>query len=88
MKIATHLSANVSTYAQRARFIFLTGKNMAASSELISQIVAHVHTGNHIKPQRVKMCIQMRAGRKGQTTNVVTWGSLDKNWLEEKQRLV
>ena len=35
MKIATHHSAS----GPRARFIFSTGKNMAAPSELISQLV-------------------------------------------------
>ena len=64
MKIATHLSANVSTYALCARFIFLTGKNIAAFSELISQMVTYLNAGSHIKTWRVKMRMQMRAGRK------------------------
>ena len=92
MKIATHLSANVSAYAPCARFIFLTGKNMAALSEHISQMVMYLHTGSHIKPRRVKMHMQMKAGRKEHKTTIVTWSffafALDKNWLEEKQQSV
>ena len=57
MKIATHLSANISAYAPRARFIFLTGKNMAAPSKLILQMVMYLHAGSHVKPQRVKIHI-------------------------------
>ena len=67
MKIATHLSANVRTYATRARFIFSTGKNMATPSEHILQMVTYFHAGSHIKPWRVEM--QMRAGRKGHKNN-------------------
>ena len=51
MKIDTHLSTNVSAYDLCARFIFLTGKNIAALSELISQMVSYLHAGSHIKPQ-------------------------------------
>ena len=69
MKTATHLSANVSAYALHARFIFWTGKNMVALSKLISQIVTYLHTGSHVKPRRVKMCMQMRAGRKEHKNN-------------------
>ena len=92
MKIATHLSANVSIYAQHARFIFSTRKNMAAHIELISQMVTYLHTGSHIKPGRVKIHMQMKAGRKGHKNNkrwllCVLFAS-DKNWLEGKQRSV
>ena len=69
MKIATHLSANVSTYALHARFIFSTRKNMAAPSELILQIVTYLFAGSHVKPRRVKISMQMRAGRKGHKDN-------------------
>ncbi len=65
LKIATHLSVNISAYALRARFIFSIGKNIAALSELISQMVKYLHASSHVKPQRVKMHMQMRAGRKG-----------------------
>ena len=80
MKIAPHLSA---------RFIFLIGKNMAALSELISQMVTYLHTGSHTKSRRVKMCMQMRVGRKEHKNNEHHHlGSfsfvLDKNWFEEK----
>ena len=61
VKITTHLSANISAYASHVRFIFLTGKNMAALSELLLQMVMHLHSGSHIKPRRVKMRMQMRA---------------------------
>ena len=72
MKIATHLNANVSAYALCARFIFLTGKNMAALSKLISQMVMYLHASSHVKPQRVKMRMQMRQGRNIKTMNIVT----------------
>ena len=65
MKTATHLS----TYALRARFIFSAEKNMAAPSELISQMITYLHAGSHIKPWRAKICMQMRAGRKGHKNN-------------------
>ena len=60
MKIATHLSTNVSAYAPRVRFIFSTGKNMATSSELISQMVMYLHSGSHIKSRRVNEGRQKR----------------------------
>ena len=44
-------------------------KNIAALSELILQMVMHLHAGSHIKPWRVKMCMQIRAGRKGHKKN-------------------
>ena len=89
-KIATHLGANVSAYAPRARFIF-DWKNMATQSELISQMVTYLHIGSHVKPRKVKMRIQMRAGRKEHKNNERRHSAsfafeLDKNWLEEKQR--
>ena len=34
-------------------------------SELLLQMVMHLHAGSHVKPRRVKMRMQMRAGRKG-----------------------
>ena len=49
-KIAIHLSANVNAYALRARFIFSTGKNMAAPSKLILGMVTYHHAGSHVKP--------------------------------------
>ena len=64
MKIATHLNTNIRAYALRARFIFLTEKNMAAPSNLISKMVMYLHTSSQMKPRRVKICMQMRAGRK------------------------
>ena len=77
VNIATHLCANISTYALRARYIFLTGKNMAALSELILQMVTYFHAGSHVKPWSVKTRMQMGAGRKKhKPTNVVTWGFL------------
>ena len=88
MKIDTHLSANVSAYAPHARFIFSTGKNMAAPSELISHVVMYLLAGSQVKPRRVKMGMQMRAGRKGHKNNKCCLSGLfdlDKNWLEEKQ---
>ena len=42
---------------------------MAALSELILQMVMCLHVGSHAKPQRVKMHIQTRAGRKGHKKN-------------------
>ena len=48
LKIPTHLSTNISAYAPHARFIFLTGKNMAALSELMLLIVMYLYA---IKPQ-------------------------------------
>ena len=71
MKIATHLCANVSAYAPHARFVFSTGKNMAAPSELLSQMAMYLHASSHVKPQRVKMRIQMRAGRKEHKNNAL-----------------
>ena len=68
MKIATHLSANISAYAPRARFFWLE-KNMAALNELISQMVMYLHAGSHIKPWRVKMHMQRRAGIKEHKNN-------------------
>ena len=50
MKIATHLSTKVSTYAPHARLIFLTGKSMAALSKLILQMVMYFNAGSHVKP--------------------------------------
>ena len=57
----------------------------------------YFHTSSHVKPWRVKMCMQMRAGRKGHKKEwmwisndeflaLLLWQSfnLDKNWLEEK----
>ena len=57
---------------------------MAALSELISQMVTYLHAGSHIKPQRVKMHMQMRAGRKEHKNNecchLVSFAfALDKN---------
>ena len=37
---------------------------MTAPSELILQMVMYFHASSHVKPQRVKTCMQMRAGRK------------------------
>ena len=69
VKIATHLRENVSAYALHARYIFWIGKNMAAPSKLILQMVMYLHAGSHIKPWRVKMHMQMREGRKGHKKN-------------------
>ena len=69
MNIVTHFSVNVSAYALRARFIFLTGRNMAALSELILQMVTYFHAGSHVKPRRVKVHMQMMAGRKEHKNN-------------------
>ena len=67
---------------------------MAAPSELILQMVMYFHAGSHVKPQRVKMCMQKRAGRKElkkqQTSSLGAFlaFALDTNWLEEKQQSV
>ena len=58
-----------STYAPRTRYIFLTGKNMAALSELILQMVTNFPTSSHVKLQRVKTRMQMRADRKEDKNN-------------------
>ena len=42
---------------------------MAALSELLWQMVMHFHAGSHVKPLRVKMRMQMRAGRKEHKNN-------------------
>ena len=42
---------------------------MAVPSELILQIVTYFHAGSHAKPWRVKMHMQMRAGRKEHKNN-------------------
>ena len=68
MKIATPLSTNVSAYAPHAKLIFLAGKNMAALSALISQMVAYLLTGSHVKPQRGMTEKNIK------TTNVITRG--------------
>ena len=73
---------------------FLTRKkNMAALSELLLQMVTHLHTGSHVKPRRLKRRMEMRAGRKehknnGRRHSVFFAPALDTNWLEEKRRLV
>ena len=72
MKIA----ANVSTYAPHARFIFLTGKNMAALSEPVLQMVMYLHTGSHVKPRRVKTHMQMRADKKEDGSEMVPGGEV------------
>ena len=69
MKIGVEIATHLSAYALRARFIFLTGKNMAALTELISQMVMYFHAGSHVRPRRVKMRMQMRAGRKEHKNN-------------------
>ena len=69
VKITTYLSANVSIYALLARYIFLTGKNMAALSELILHMVMIFHANSHVKPRRVTTHVQMRAGRKEHKNN-------------------
>ena len=68
-KIVTPLSANVCAYVPHARSVSLTRKSMAALSKLLLQMVTHLHTGSHVKPQRVKMFMQMRAGRKEHKNN-------------------
>ena len=42
---------------------------MAALSKLLLQLVTHFHTGICIKLWKVKMHMQMRAGRKGHKKN-------------------
>ena len=42
---------------------------MATPSKLILQTVTYLHAGSHVKPRRVKMHMQMRAGRKGHKNN-------------------
>ena len=42
---------------------------MAALSELLLQMVTDLHAGSHVKPRRVKMCMQIKAGRKGHKKN-------------------
>ena len=64
---------------------------MAALSELISQMVTYLPAGSHVKPWRVNVRMQMRAGRKEHKNNERQHlGSfafaLDKNWLEEKRQ--
>ena len=68
-KISTHPNANISAYAQCARSVSLTRKNMAALSELLLQMVTHLYASSHVKPQRVKIHMQMRAGRKEHKNN-------------------
>ena len=73
--------------------IFLTGKNMTALSKLILQMVTYLHARGHIKPWRVKMCMQMRADREGHKNNehhhLASFAfASDKNWLEEKWQSV
>ena len=41
------------------KIYFLTRKNMAARSDLILQMVMYFHPGSHVKPRRVKTCMQM-----------------------------
>ena len=48
---------------------FWTGKNMATLSELILQMVTYFHVDSHVKPWKVKMHMQMRAGRKEHKNN-------------------
>ena len=68
-KIVTHLNANVSANALCARYIFLIGKNMAALSELILQMVMYFHAGGHVKPWRVKTHMQIKAVRNEHKNN-------------------
>ena len=42
---------------------------MAALSKLLLQMVTHLHADSHVKPRRVKMRMQMRAGRKEHKNN-------------------
>ena len=42
---------------------------MPALSELISQMVTYFHANSYIKPWRVKMHMQMKAGRKEHKNN-------------------
>ena len=53
----------------RMQDLFFNWKNMAGLRELILQIVMYFHAGSHANPQRVKMCMQMRAGRKEHKNN-------------------
>ena len=69
VKIASHLSANVSIYAPCARYIFWLEKNMAALSELILQMDMYFHAGCHVKLRRVKTRMQMRVVRKEHKNN-------------------
>ena len=70
---------------------FWLEKKMAALSELILQMIMYFHAGSHVKPRKVKMCMQMRAGRnehkKQWTSSLRAFFAfaLDTNWLEEKQ---
>ena len=68
-KIGMKIATNISVFAPCARFIFLTGKKVAALSKLISQMVTYLHVGSQVKPRRVKMHMQMRAGRKEHKNN-------------------
>ena len=68
-----------------------TGKHMVTLNELILQLVTYFHAGSHIKPWRVKMRMQMRAGRKEHKNNKHHHSAsfvLDISWLEEKYRSV
>ena len=48
---------------------FLTEKNMTALCEFILQMVMYLHTSSHVKPGRVKIHMQMGAGRKKHKNN-------------------
>ena len=82
VKITTHFNANVSAYALRAKYILLIGKNMAALSGLILQMVRYFHA------------MWMRAGRKEHKNNEyhhlesLAFFVSNTNWSEEKQRSV
>ena len=85
IKIPTHLSANISVYALHARFIFSTGKNLSAPSELILQMVKYLYDGSHVKPWRVKMHMwQTEKDIKTMNVGHSVSFALDKNWFEEK----
>ena len=56
---------------------------MAALSELILQIVMYLHASNHVKPQRMKTCMQMRAGRKGHKKNKCQSRKIVLKWFLE-----
>ena len=63
---------------------------MAALSELKLQMVMYFHAGSHVKSWKVKMCVQMRAGRKEHKNNkrrhLASFAfALDMNILEMKQ---
>ena len=65
---------------------------MAASGEHLLQMVSYLHAGSQVKPQTVKIRMQMRAGKKGNKNNE-RWSlgvlfALDKNWFEKKQSSV